>query len=211
MSGIGPVEAGDGTAPADERPAPTPTGINPRRWYGRGATRPVRARRTAYALTAACALAAAAGYGYLHTTRQTPLPPPRPNQVTEITYTGRVTPPDRSRRTFAYQLRITVTDGPAVTVESITQPYPGLTITTRPRPPFTLRATAHRSVTVSSTVTRCAGLPHGVELPFLDVTLRSIRAIQNQSFLLGESYARDLSSSLRAICDPQRAATDATP
>ncbi|MEV0279586.1 Tat pathway signal sequence domain protein [Streptomyces sp. NPDC050610] len=208
MSGIGPVEAGNGTAPADEHPRPTRITLNPLTWYGRWVTLPAR---TSLALTTACALATAGGYGYLHTTRQAPPPPPRPNQVTEIAYTGRTAPPDRPRRTFTYQLRITVTTGPAVTVESITQPYPGLTITTRPRPPFTVRATTHRPITVDSTVHRCAGLPHDARLPFLAITLRSIRAIQNRSFPLGGNYARDLSSALRAICDPPQAATHRTP
>ncbi|MDG9715261.1 Tat pathway signal sequence domain protein [Streptomyces sp. DH24] len=192
MSGIGPVEPGEGTRG-------TPSSRPPR---GRLAARCDRHRRAVVAGATACALLA--GGGYLYATRprpQAPPLPPYPSQVVDIGYLGRAaTRADEATRAFGFEVLLGVTSGPPVTVTRIAQPYAGLSVTSAPRPPFRTKAGSSRKIIITMRVTECGKVPENAGLPFLDVTLRNARAIQVHSFILGPRYARHLSEALQVAC-----------
>ncbi|MFI7400002.1 hypothetical protein ACIBW9_05830 [Streptomyces sp. NPDC049541] len=125
---------------------------------------------------------------------------PWPLSVTELTYTGLREPPDPRTRTFTFRLRALLDAGPPTTLTRLAQPYDGLTMSTSPATPLTLKAGKPRTLTLQVAVRHCTGLPQSVELPFLNVTLRNTRGTQNPSYILGAAYAQDLSASLRTLC-----------
>ncbi|MFG2935400.1 Tat pathway signal sequence domain protein [Streptomyces sp. NPDC048282] len=189
-SGIGPVEAGEGTSAWDvpETVAPAP---------------PRSARhRAVVALAASAALLA--GGGYLVATRPHSPPPPEapyPAQTVAFAFLGgRTTSPWAEPRSFSFAVRMTVMDGPPVTVPRMAQPYAGLALTVSPRAPFRTKSGAPREITITMHVTDCGAVPKDAGLPFLDVTLRNTRAIQVQSFILGSRYAQHLSHALKVAC-----------
>ncbi|MFE7169676.1 Tat pathway signal sequence domain protein [Streptomyces sp. NPDC057616] len=201
MSGVGPLEPGEGTRAWDTPEGGTAT--LPRRprgplrqWYDRH-------RRAAVAGLTAAAVLAAGGYLYLtRPHRPPPPPPPYPSQVVDITYLAPVAAPKQdSPGSFSFTVDVSVASGPPVTVRDIAQPYAGLTLTAQPRTPFRTRAGERRKVVITMHVTQCRKVPESAGLPFLDVTLRNTRAIEVHSFILGPRYAQHLSSALQAICD----------
>ncbi len=193
-SGIGPVEPGEGTRTREVRDALETAAPPPH---------PAR-RRMALALAAAAVLVA--GGGYLVATRPHPPAPapaevPYPAQTVAFAFLdGRATPPGAPPRSFSFAVRMTVTDGPPVTVPRVTQPYAGLTLTESPPTPFRTEAGSSREITITMHVTDCRTVPKDAGLPFLDVTLRNTRAIQVQSFILGPRYAQHLSHALKVAC-----------
>ncbi|MFJ3493977.1 Tat pathway signal sequence domain protein [Streptomyces sp. NPDC086091] len=199
MSGVGPVEPGEGTRPREDD-GPVRIGAVRRR----AARLPARGRRAAIgALTAAALLAAG---GVLYATRpsapqQTTAAPPFPSQVVDVRYVGPLTvPPGTRPRTFAFEVLLGVATGPPVTTTGLGQPYPGISLSSSPRVPFRTAAGTTRKVTLAMHVTECGKVPGKVGLPFLDVTLRNKRAMQAHSFILGSRYARDLSQALEVAC-----------
>ncbi|MFE7761648.1 Tat pathway signal sequence domain protein [Streptomyces sp. NPDC057438] len=202
MSGIGPVEPGEGTHPTDVVDAgPGAAPAPPRGRCGRGYTLHRRA-----VLTAAVAAVALAG-GYLYATRPEPAPrpgataPPYPSQAIGVVYLGRVAPPAGAPRTsFRFEVEMRLLSGPPVTVERMTQPYAGLSLRTDPRTPVRIGTNTPRRIVVTMRVTACETAPENPGLPFLDVTLRNMRAMEAHSFMLGERYTRDLSDALQVAC-----------
>ncbi|SOD78411.1 hypothetical protein SAMN06272781_6072 [Streptomyces sp. 1222.2] len=209
VSGIGPVEPGEGTWDGSEADvAPDP----PRGRYAQAYARHRRA-----VLTVATALTLLTGSGYLYATRPEPAPPPEPtappypSQAVGVSYLGRVTPPAGSPRTsFGFEVELRVLSGPPVTVERMTQPYAGLSLRTDPRPPVRIGTDRPRRIVVTMRVTECRKAPENPGLPFLDVTLRNTRAIEAHSFMLGERYARDLSDALQVACSNDSASVPKT-
>lgn len=207
MSGIGPVEPGEGTHPreaAGTHTAPAP----PRGRYTRAYARHRRA-----VLPVAAAAVVLAGGGYLYTTRPELAPrheaaPPYPSQAVGLAYLGRVTPPTGAPRTsFGFEVELRVLSGPPVTVERMTQPYAGLSLRTEPHTPVRIGTDQPRRITVTIRVTACGKAPENPGLPFLDVTLRNKRAMQAHSFMLGERYAQDLSDALQVACSNDSASS----
>ncbi|MFE6550819.1 Tat pathway signal sequence domain protein [Streptomyces sp. NPDC057746] len=201
MSGIGPVEPGEGTSAWD---APDP-GASLLHGAPRGRLGRLYDRHRRVALTTAAIAALLAGGGYLYAARPRqppPPPPPYPSQVVEVTYLNSVAAPSGAPpRSFSFGVVLRVESGPPVTVSRIAQPYAGLSVTSLPRPPFRTRAGSPRKVVITMHVTECGKVPEDAGLPFLDVTLRNTRAMQVQSFVLGPRYAHALSSAVRVACD----------
>lgn len=200
MSGVGPVEPGEGTRAwdvpeADAVPVPDP----PR---GRYAQVYARHRRAVSAVAAAVVVLA--GGGCLYATRPEPAPPseaPYPSQAVGVSYLGPVPrPAGTPRGSFGFEMELSVRSGPPVTIERITQPYAGLSLTTDPHIPVRIAADASRKMAITMRVTECAKVPENAGLPFLDVTLRNTSAIEAHSFILGERYAQDLSDALQVAC-----------
>ncbi|WP_055491759.1 hypothetical protein [Streptomyces sp. TP-A0356] len=200
MSGVGPVEPGEGTHAGDVQDRDVSLLLTPPR--GRLAGLYDLHRRAV--LVAAAVAALLAGGGYLYATRpQEPPPPapPYPSQVVDITYLNSgAMPEDAPARSFSFAVALRVQSGPPVTVTRITQPYTGLSVTSTPRPPFRTSAGSVRTIAITMHVTECGKVPESAGLPFLDVTLRNARAIQEQSFILGSRYAQDLSQALQVAC-----------
>ncbi|MEU9922784.1 Tat pathway signal sequence domain protein [Streptomyces griseoluteus] len=184
MTGIGPLEPGEGTwarEPAEARPAPRP-------WR----------RRTLLIPATACAVLAAGAALWI--TRPRPAPPPElpfPAQTVTMTFlAGRTTAPHR----LAFDVRLAVVPGPPVTVTRVSQPYAGMSAESEPRAPFRTTAGSSRVITVTMRVVECGRVPKNAALPFLEVTLSNARAIQTQSFILGPRYTRYLSRALGEAC-----------
>ncbi|MFJ3230383.1 Tat pathway signal sequence domain protein [Streptomyces sp. NPDC086787] len=200
MSGVGPVEPGEGTsagggdAPGAVRP--------PGRVRARLAPLYSRHRRAVVAVFAAAALLTGGGYLYATRPRQPPPPePPYPAQAVSVSFlSGRPTPAGAPPRSFSFAVSLTVLAGPPVTVTRVTQPYAGLALTVTPRAPFETEAGAPRKITITMHVTECGTVPKDAGLPFLQVTLRNARAMQVQSFILGPRYARHLSEAVQVAC-----------
>ncbi|MFE1910962.1 Tat pathway signal sequence domain protein [Streptomyces anandii] len=205
MSGVGPVEPGEGTRAWDTPDPDAPAATPPRQLPHGG--RPERRRRAVLVATAAALLLA--GGGYLYATRPhqlprpapEPAPPPYPSQVVDVAYLEPA--PARSGaapRSFGLTVLVSVTAGPPVTVARITQPYAGLVLTPEPRPPLRIAAGTARKIVVTMRVTQCGKVPENAGLPFLDVTLRNTRAIEVHSYILGSRYAHALSDGLHVAC-----------
>ncbi|MFE2279312.1 Tat pathway signal sequence domain protein [Streptomyces sp. NPDC059454] len=195
MSGVGPVEPGEGTHDRDVPAAP-------RLRLGPAVRHFERHRRAA--LGALLTSAVLAGSGYLYVTRPRPEPPPAPpypSQVTTIAYLNPQATGDGSGpRSFSFDVEVSMESGPPVTVTRISQPYAGLSVTSSPRTPFRTKAGSPRKITITMEVAECGKVPRNAGLPFLDVTLRNTRAIQAHSFILGPQYAQDLSRALQVAC-----------
>ncbi|GAA1420900.1 hypothetical protein GCM10009601_20210 [Streptomyces thermospinosisporus] len=198
MSGVGPVEPGQGTRAWDSTPPPA------RHWPRLGPPARAFARHHRATLASLTAAAVLAGAGYLYATRPerpAPAPPPYPSQVTALTYLNpQVRTPGTEKRSFRFDALLSVESGPPVTVIRISQPYAGLSVISSPRTPFRTKAGSPHKITITLRVTECGKAPRGAGLPFLDVTLRNTRAIQTHSFILGSRYAQDLSGALQVAC-----------
>ncbi|WP_307541487.1 Tat pathway signal sequence domain protein [Streptomyces sp. V3I8] len=162
------------------------------------------ARHRRAVLASAAAAVLCAGGGYLFATRPHAAPPdpvPYPSQVIDIRYLGKEGAPAHTPGgSFTFAMRVTAGPGPTVTVMGISQPYAGLSLTSVPKPPFRTRTGFGHKIVVTMNVTECANTPKNAGLPFLDVTLRNTRAIEDHSYILGERYAHDFAEALQVAC-----------
>jgi hypothetical protein len=207
VSGVGPVEPGEGTRAWDVPEAdPTPVPEPPRGRFTRA-----HARHRRGVLAVAAAVVVLAGGGYLYATRPKPEPGPEapyPSQAVGVRYLG---PVPRSAGgplgSFGFVVELSVLDGPTITVPRMAQPYAGLSVRTDPRTPFRIGTDEPRKIVITMRVTECGKVPENAGLPFLDVTLRNARAIETHSFILGERYAQDLSDALQVACSNDSASS----
>ncbi|MEU0672525.1 Tat pathway signal sequence domain protein [Streptomyces sp. NPDC006172] len=203
MSGVGPVEPGEGTS-AREAEDEDPT-ASPARPPGRLARLHPGRRRTVLAAAAAAALTAGA-WLFLATrpddSEPPPAPPPpSPSQVVDIRYVGlRAGQPTARTHSFAFEVLLSVSSGPPVTTTLLSQPYAGITLTSTPRTPFRTSPDSARKIVITMRVTECGKVPKDAGLPFLDVTLRNTHAMEDHSYILGPRYAQDLSQVLQVAC-----------
>ncbi|MBT2390483.1 Tat pathway signal sequence domain protein [Streptomyces sp. ISL-1] len=93
---------------------------------------------------------------------------------------------------FDFTVMATTASGPTVTVERIPQTPTGLGVSTTPSALFTASAEKQRKVLITAHVPEFRKVAWNATLPFLGVTLRNERAIQEHSDFLGERYARNL-------------------
>ncbi|MFD6619976.1 hypothetical protein ACFWFB_32565 [Streptomyces albidoflavus] len=201
MTGIGPVEPCEPTGPPPgPRPRPdtlsTPRSETPRlteRW----AAVPVPRRRAALAL--ALATTAATALLLLRPAPATPAPPPWPSQVTALRYDGPGSEPGRFRFT------VHVSGASPVTVHRLTTGPARLTADSAPTLPVTVEPGSPWHLTAHLTPHHCASLPHGINEPYIELTLSNRRARQEHAFLFGDSYRRDLWQWIRASCRPSPA------
>ncbi|GAB2963616.1 hypothetical protein GCM10023080_025590 [Streptomyces pseudoechinosporeus] len=207
VSGVGPVEPGEGTRAWDIPGPGTPPEPPPEPPRGHLAQTYTRHRRVVLSIAAAVVLLAGGGYLYATRPEQAPPdPPPYPSQVVGLTYLGPEPSPDNAPpKSFSIGVELTVQSGPQVTVLRITQPYAGLSLASVPRLPFRTRTGFPHKINITMQVTECAQVPRNAGLPFLDVTLRNTRAIQVHSFILGERYAHDLSEAVQGACSTNSA------
>ncbi|MEU1512683.1 Tat pathway signal sequence domain protein [Streptomyces sp. NPDC005811] len=206
MSGVGPIEPGEGTHAWDTRPAEPPADAPapPRTPLPR--LRGFLADHRRSALAALVTVGLLAVCGLLYATRPEERKPaisrpPFPAQVVDVTYIGEHTvPPGTRPHTLAFEVLLSVDSGPPVTVTRVSQPYAGVSLTSAPRAPFRTDAGSARKIVITMHVAECGKVPENAGLPFIDVTLRNTRAIQVQSFILGPRYAQDLSRALQVAC-----------
>ncbi|MET8895410.1 Tat pathway signal sequence domain protein [Streptomyces albogriseolus] len=196
MSGVGPVEPDGDTRPLD------PPSVAPHVRSGPPARRSRRHRRTTAATLLAVAVLAGGALLYLTRPRPEPAPEPRfPSQTTSFRYLYmQVRDAGTTSAEFEFTMQaFTESDAP-VTVLGISQPYAGLSLTSRPATPLRVNGGGSRKIAVTVQVTECGKVPRNAGLPFLDVTLRNTRAKEAHSYILGARYARDLSTALEVAC-----------
>ncbi|MWA10455.1 Tat pathway signal sequence domain protein [Streptomyces sp. BA2] len=210
MNAIGPVEPGDDTyetrptrAAATDQVAVRPARPHPLL---------TRHRRTALAVTTAV-IVGAAGLSLYLTRPRPPAPPPPlyPSQTVSVTYRGGMTHPLAGDRTFSFTVALSQDSGPPVSIRRITQTTEALSVTVVPHTPFTVKTGTPRTARITMHIRECGNVQRNAGLPFLVVTLRNIRAMQLQSFILGERYAKDLSGALTAACPPNTDVMSKTP
>ncbi|MFC7216632.1 hypothetical protein ACFQLX_00370 [Streptomyces polyrhachis] len=163
---------------------------------------PPRRRRTLLAALVLALLAAFAGQ--YAASRPEPLPPPAPPwpfQSTQFRYLGLTSQPADPARDFAMRIAVTVIKGPQVRIERLAADFPQLKITAEPSLPTGFTAGRTRTLTLRMSVADCSGLPLDGGLPFINVTLSNERGREEQSWIPGGHYARDLSAGLHALCD----------
>ncbi|WP_306333972.1 Tat pathway signal sequence domain protein [Streptomyces sp. KL118A] len=189
VNAIGPVEPGEDTYDHES--------ALPHR--ARSGT--FRFRRTTLA-AAAAAIIGAAGIGF-YLTRPEPPPPapaPWPSQSISVTYEGGMSQPRAGDRTFTFAVAFAQESGPPATVRRVGQPSAALSVSTSPLTPFEVKSGSPRKLIITMHIRECGEVPRNAGLPFLEVTLRNVRAIENQSYILGPEYANDLSAALMAAC-----------
>lgn len=184
MTGIGPVEAGADTLlqPSLVPAPPVPA-----------------ARRRTTAALAALAVTALCVPGLTEPRPPAEAPPPWPTQVVDFRYGG-ATPAPHGDGVLSFAVLLSGEEGEPVTVEDITQPSVALSLTAEPEPPFTVRTSSTVKTIITVHVRDCGKVQRNAGLPFLDVTLRNKRAIQQQSFILGSGYPDDLTAALQQAC-----------
>ncbi|MEU8888272.1 hypothetical protein [Streptomyces sp. NPDC048442] len=126
-----------------------------------------------------------------------------PGLITRISYQGLAGPPDRKARSFTFRIKITTTDparGSHLLVSAIQQPYAAFTTFATPAPPLDIRQGRGIVTALRITVGTCTGIPRGVSLPVLEVTLSNRRTEERVSFGLGATYAEDLEDVLTELC-----------
>lgn len=210
VNAIGPIEPGDHTyetraarAAATDEAVAAPAGPRPLL---------VRHRRTALTLALAVAVGAAGLSLYLTRPRPPAPPPPlHPSQTVSVTYKGGMTDPGAGDRTFSFRVTLRQASGPPVSVRRITQPSAALSVTVAPHTPFTVKTGSPRTALITMHIRECGNVQRNAGLPFLAVTVRNVRAMQSQAFILGERYAKDLSEALTAACPPNTDVMSKTP
>ncbi|WP_432176919.1 hypothetical protein [Streptomyces sp. Tue6028] len=199
MTGIGPVEPYHPDDPDGPHQDPPPDLLwsNSARARTRWDSLPRSRQRLAQALLVAAAVTGA--FFLLRpdpATEATPNPYPWPAGVTNVYYKGRGPAP----ATFRFE--VDVSRGSPVTVHQVGAGLPELGATTTPRLPLTVKAGSPRLITVRISVYKCNALPPALDLPHLDLLLSNRTARQQQSFLFGGAYPRDLWADLHAVCFP---------
>ncbi|MEW1924178.1 Tat pathway signal sequence domain protein [Streptomyces sp. NPDC088360] len=210
MNAIGPIEPGDDTYETRA----TGTASAGQAWTQPLRSRPLltRHRRTALALATAAAVGAAGLSLYLTRPRPPEPPPPLyPSQTVAVTYKGEMTRPRAGDRSFSFTVSLSQDSGPPVSVRRITQPTTALSVTAAPHTPFTVKSGTPRTARITMHIRECGNVQRNAGLPFLVVTLRNVRAMQIQSFILGSAYAKDLSAALTAACPPNTDVMSKTP
>ena len=210
IGGVGPLEsADDDSTELAELQINESTGLGVERrlsgWWC-GLARPLRRGLLAAAVLAAVGALSLAlatvGDAPRHRPQpqQTRGPVPWPAQITDVRYAGMAPGNDPRSSRFAFLLSFVDRDADAVTIHHIDQPYAGLYVTTEDPLPISVPPGETRIVRVLADVRDCSGTPARDELPFVDVTLSNLRAIQTQSEILGGSYADDLSREIDERC-----------
>ncbi|MEU6572914.1 hypothetical protein [Streptomyces sp. NPDC046805] len=200
MRGIGPLEPVD---PAEAQDSHDVIGRDPTRLgERRHALRPGLRRGAVTAATALVLTGVALLTSRTAASRTAPLDhTPYPANVTEWSYLGLAAPPAAHATSGRFRFAVTVDAGPPVTLQVTGAAFAGLAARATPEPRFTVTAKTTRRITVEISAADCSTLSLNEDLPFLDVTLRSKRAIQHHSFIFGRALSRDLSRLLHGACD----------
>ncbi|WP_052434479.1 hypothetical protein [Streptacidiphilus melanogenes] len=138
-------------------------------------------------------------------TRHQP-PPPAPTawpaEHAAVSYVGfaGMSADDPAGRTAVFLVSVRNQDAAALTVVQVTVAYRGLTLRTAPRLPLAVQPGQTVRIQLIATATDCSRIPMADELPFVDVTFRNIRAIGQESEILGDRYTLDLHRAMTAAC-----------
>ncbi len=161
--------------------------------------------RRRLALTLAPAALLVLGFLVADLTRpQPPAPAPTawPAEHAAVTYDGYdgMSADDPSGRTAGFLVSVRNQDAATLTVVQVTVAYRGLTLRTAPRLPLAVQPGQTVHIQLIATATDCSRIPMDDELPFIDVTFRNIRAIGQESEILGDRYTSDLHRAMTVAC-----------
>lgn len=164
---------------------------SPRRWWRR------QSRRRRLALVALTLLIALSGALARYLTLPQP-PPPEPTLWpalhSTVSYDGTGPRPDE------FVITVRDDDIAAVTVTQIRFSDAGLTLRAEPPLPVQVQPGQSRRIRLTATAADCSRISADDELPFIDVTFRNIRAIGQESEILGDRYTTDLNHAMTAAC-----------
>lgn len=159
------------------------------------------AQRRVYVGGAALLLLIAGLTVYLTRPRpQPPMPTAWPAERTAVAYVGTLPAQDPSGRTVDFVISVRDQDVTPVTITQIDPSYSGLTLRTDPGLPLLVQPGQTVRVQLITTATDCSRIPAADALPFIDVTFRNIRAIGQESEILGDRYTLDLHRAMTAAC-----------
>jgi hypothetical protein len=203
MSGTGPVEP---VEPSGPEPGRDVVGSDAPRLSDRWTRLPAHTRRVTLGAVAALAVTGALLLLPARSATAPPEPalPPWPVDVTEFSYAGVAHRATTAAPVATFRFDVSVRDGPPVTVFDITAGFTGLRARTLPNASITVHARTTRRIALEVSVSDCSGLPLNPDLPFLDVTLRNMRAIQDHSFIFDGAFSRDLSQLIGTVCGTHR-------
>ncbi|WP_052442683.1 hypothetical protein [Streptacidiphilus neutrinimicus] len=122
-----------------------------------------------------------------------------PAEHAAVTYDG-MPAGDPSGRTADFSVSVRNQDAAPLTVVQMTVDYRGLTLHTDPRLPVAVQPGQTVRIQLIATAADCTRIPMDDELPFIDVTFRNIRAIGQESEILGDRYTSDLHRAMTAAC-----------
>jgi hypothetical protein len=107
---------------------------------------------------------------------------------------------DPTGRSADFLISVRNEDEVPVTVVRVLVGYRGLTLRTDPRLPLPVQPGQTVHIQLITTATDCSRIPENDELPFIDVTFRNIRAIGQESEILGDRYTLALHRAMTAAC-----------
>lgn len=176
---------------------PSPTGVEVLESQSGAVIR----HRRAFAVGAVVVLLIAAITLYLTRPQpQPPVPTPWPAERSVVMYQGTQAAQDPTGRTADFVISVHDLDVAPVTIIQIDPSYPGLTLRTDPRLPLAVQPGQTVRVRLITTATDCSRIPVADALPFIDVTFRNMRAIGQESEILGDRYTLDLHRAMTAAC-----------
>jgi hypothetical protein len=117
-----------------------------------------------------------------------------------VAYEGTLPAGDPAGRTADFLIAVRNQDDASMTVVQILFAYRGLTLRTDPRLPVAVQPGQTVHIQLITTATDCSQIPGDDELPFIDVTFRNIRAIGQESEILGDRYTADLHRAMTTAC-----------
>ncbi|MGW7515627.1 hypothetical protein ACWGJ2_08530 [Streptomyces sp. NPDC054796] len=187
-------------------------GDESRRLHERWEALPRRVRRTAVTALGLALLAAATGYA-LAVRPGPPHAPPRarapyPAQAVSVSF-SRISDVSPDEGTFTIELLASTTS--PVSVERVTQGYESLDLTSASPHPVEVTAYSPKKLILRARIISCRGLPIDAGMPFLEVTLRNTRAVQDFSVIPGERYAHELTRVFRTVCGPSSRSSTPAP
>ncbi|WP_419994070.1 hypothetical protein [Streptomyces boninensis] len=200
----------------DAPPEPEVIGHDEPRLVDRWTALPGRIRRLLLLTGGLLLVVGLIGYGLATRRAAAPGPPrvpartpvPYPLQSTELRYI-KIDGPIAGEKVF--HVRMTAKSSTGASITRVTQGYDGLRLKIGPPVPIELPQGQNVKFTVTFEARLCRGVPLHARMAYLDVTLRNTRAIQAYSAILGDRYAADLSTALRALCEhPNRSASPGT-
>ncbi|RAG84468.1 hypothetical protein DN069_16590 [Streptacidiphilus pinicola] len=132
---------------------------------------------------------------------QPPVPTAWPAENASVGYGGTLpVHDDPTGRTADFVVSVRNQDRVSMTVIQITFAYRGLTLRTEPRLPLPVQPGQTVRIQLIVTAADCSGIPENDALPFVDITFRNIRAIGQESEILGDRYTLDLHRAMTAAC-----------
>jgi hypothetical protein len=117
-----------------------------------------------------------------------------------VVYQGLLRSSASSPRTSVFVITVANADVAPMTVTQIRFNYQGLTLRTDPLLPVSVQPGQTATIRLVTTAADCTKIPRNDQLPFVDVTFRNTRAMEQESEILGDRYTADLHDAMTLAC-----------